>query len=586
MIAGVAVSLALWTVPVGAVESAQLKSNEQRLTQAENLRVRSPSRVAVLLQEIADSGEALTPLQQHRIVLLKAHQFALKGQFADANHALEALLQEQLAPDQMTRALFLLAKVAVIQTEYEQAFLHMNRAIQLPQDNLSLESRLDILSLASELYSRAGAASEALGYGMQAKELALQAGSIPQQCLSWNRIASTHFASKNFAQAEQSTKMQLEVCSSDQVLLIANGEWRLASIYQELQQEELDTQVMPLLEQSLLKYKAINFRPGIVSSNIMLAKQKYRQGDIDGALELLLPAIESGKQLGQWDDLVLAYELRALIAEQRGQLADAMQAHKNYIDASKRESNHDKQIRLAYLQTQFKVERDKQRRFTHQKDKQIIALQKQNGSLRNWLLVAVGLVLALLFSLFWITRKRRHQVKSEKTSWLDTLTNAYTLEYASRMMTGALQRCMLEHKTMTVMMVDIDNCKGFNESHGYDVGDIILQAVAGRLQQSSPPGTILGRIDSDKFVMAFPCTTIVDATTLIAEYQQTLADIHVDNRHFEVTLCYGLTAVTNKDKSIEEIIAQAQLALNKAKATGPDQVALYNASMELTGKTG
>ena len=571
---------------MGAAASAQADANEQRLSQAENLRVRSPSRVAILLQEIADSGESLSPSQQHRIVLLKAHQFALKGQFNDANKALEALLQEHLAADQMTRALFLLAKVAVIQTEYEQAFLHMNRAIQLPQESLSLDSRLDILFLASELYSRAGAASEALGYGMHAKELALQSGSIAQQCLSWNRIASTHYAAKNFPQAEQSTKMQLELCSSEQVLLIANAEWRLASIYQELQQEELDEQVLPLLEQSLLKYKAINFKPGIVSSNIMLAKQLYRQGDVDGALVLLLPAIESGKALRQWDDLVLAYELQAMIAEQRGQLADAMQGHKNYIDASKRESNHDKQIRLAYLQTQFKVERDKQRRFTHQKDKQIMGLQKQISDLRNWLLVATGIVMVLVFSLFWVTRKRRHQVKSDKTSWVDTLTNAYTLEYASRMMTGALQRCVLEHKTMTVMMVDIDNCKAFNESHGYDVGDIILQAVAGRLQQSSPAGTILGRIDSDRFVMAFPCTTIVEATTLIAEYQQALADIHVDNRHFEVTLCYGLTAVSNKDKSIEEIIAQAQLALTKAKTSGPDQVALYNTSMELTGKAG
>lgn len=128
------------------------------------------------------------------------------------------------------------------------------------------------------------------------------------------------------------------------------------------------------------------------------------------------------------------------------------------------------------------------------------------------------------------------------------------------------------HTCLAVMMVDLDNFKHINDTHGHAAGDRLLQAVAELLRDQSPPEAIICRAGGEEFLLAATCTPDRVATLApplcrsIAEHPSGItASIGTASADL------GSLGAPGGGASLDELIAAADRAMYAAKRRGGNQ---------------
>jgi two-component system cell cycle response regulator len=123
----------------------------------------------------------------------------------------------------------------------------------------------------------------------------------------------------------------------------------------------------------------------------------------------------------------------------------------------------------------------------------------------------------------------------------------------------------VDQSPLGIVMIDIDDFKDINDSHGHLVGDQILEAVGKRLQESVRSGNV-GRYGGDEFLIGLPgCdkeTTEKRAQDI--EARLTADPISTSVGEIKISICYG-TAVNSNPATLDSLIEMADRALYRQK---------------------
>src|SRR3546814_5074084 len=76
-----------------------------------------------------------------------------------------------------------------------------------------------------------------------------------------------------------------------------------------------------------------------------------------------------------------------------------------------------------------------------------------------------------------------------------------------------LERAASKHKSVALLMLDLDNFKNVNDVHGHAAGDLVLQTAAKRIESLMPPSALTARLGGDEFACAFIFDPRSDAHT-------------------------------------------------------------------------
>ena len=128
----------------------------------------------------------------------------------------------------------------------------------------------------------------------------------------------------------------------------------------------------------------------------------------------------------------------------------------------------------------------------------------------------------------------------------------------------------------TVAIVDIDHFSQLNDALGHRYGDILLKAVAGRLVESLPAGTVVARLAADAFGI------LGDNETLTPDTLQPLfrQPFIVESTEQTVSVTIGLARLSEVDGNGSEAVKAANIALNLAKANGRGECMYFSRYME------
>lgn len=155
-----------------------------------------------------------------------------------------------------------------------------------------------------------------------------------------------------------------------------------------------------------------------------------------------------------------------------------------------------------------------------------------------------------------------------------------------RLMVERLQSAMAHSKRQqqygAVMFLDLDRFKQLNDRHGHDTGDLLLQEVARRLQQSVRAVDTVARLGGDEFIVLLqalsnsPADAQMHATAVGYKILSALGEAYLLNEvTHHTTPSIGIALFMGEELSHQEIIRRADAAMYQAKAQGRNTLAFF-----------
>ncbi|QAY77159.1 diguanylate cyclase [Sphingosinicella sp. BN140058] len=154
----------------------------------------------------------------------------------------------------------------------------------------------------------------------------------------------------------------------------------------------------------------------------------------------------------------------------------------------------------------------------------------------------------------------------------DPLTNLFNRRYLEETLAVEIARATRADSALTVVMCDVDHFKRFNDEHGHDAGDHVLQAVAEEMRQHFRDGDVVCRYGGEEFTIIAPGASPEVLTPRIERLR--LAIGHLQLRHAQQTLgavsmSFGLASWQKQmGQDGEALLQTADEALYRAKRAG------------------
>jgi len=155
----------------------------------------------------------------------------------------------------------------------------------------------------------------------------------------------------------------------------------------------------------------------------------------------------------------------------------------------------------------------------------------------------------------------------------DGLTGLANRQALDRALTTVLQESGARRGPISMIMIDIDHFKAFNDQHGHQTGDAILRAVSRKMQEFFGSKALVARYGGEEFSVLLPSCRLHDADRLAESCRLTIKETRCEFREqiFHVTISCGVTEAHATDTP-DSLTQRADMALYTAKKMGRDMI--------------
>ena len=168
--------------------------------------------------------------------------------------------------------------------------------------------------------------------------------------------------------------------------------------------------------------------------------------------------------------------------------------------------------------------------------------------------------------------------KLEKISLLDPLTGIGNRRYFDQFLTQMMAVAYRENKAISLLMIDVDYFKFFNDMYGHLAGDKCLQQIASSLaNMSHRGGDLAARYGGEEFVLVLSDTGHDSANNIANDFRLAIEDLKIPHSNSVVsdyvTVSVGFTTIAGTDQiCLEDFIKKADTDLYQAKKRGRNQI--------------
>lgn len=177
-----------------------------------------------------------------------------------------------------------------------------------------------------------------------------------------------------------------------------------------------------------------------------------------------------------------------------------------------------------------------------------------------------------------ITARNHERDLMRKLALYDVLTGLPNRRLFDERVNLAILSAQRNQHQMALMLIDIDHFKQINDTYGHDIGDLVIKHVAEKMQATLRATDTIARFGGDEFVVLLNTVTFPEAAIKVAENLRDSLKYHIKIGELRllVTLSIGITLyLPETNKSLPQLMKQADMALYDVKARGRDGVSLF-----------
>jgi len=186
---------------------------------------------------------------------------------------------------------------------------------------------------------------------------------------------------------------------------------------------------------------------------------------------------------------------------------------------------------------------------------------------------ASGLVLVL----YDLTERKRYEEKLRYNAVHDHLTDLPNRTLFFDRLSMALAQAQRDSHLVGIIMLDLDEFKKVNDTHGHNAGDRLLQSVGARLTSMFRRSDTIARLGGDEFVLLLPDLPYAEVARNVAE-----RIVHCFQKSFDIeglqvaaTASLGVSVFPGDGEDAETLIKNADVAMYRAKEDGRNRFSVY-----------
>jgi two-component system cell cycle response regulator len=170
----------------------------------------------------------------------------------------------------------------------------------------------------------------------------------------------------------------------------------------------------------------------------------------------------------------------------------------------------------------------------------------------------------------------------EKLAQTDGLTELHNYRFFQQRLSIELNRARRFSRSLSLIMLDLDHFKAYNDVFGHQAGDQALRQLAIRLRYSSRSYDLVARYGGDEFAIILPETSKEMAVEVAERIRAAVEHSRVEGPRRSLdsrfTASLGISSFPDDATEPDELIRRADLALYLAKARGRNRVSSYHDS--------
>ncbi|MDA0335948.1 MAG: diguanylate cyclase [bacterium] len=175
-------------------------------------------------------------------------------------------------------------------------------------------------------------------------------------------------------------------------------------------------------------------------------------------------------------------------------------------------------------------------------------------------------------AVFMRAKERHDQLRAQAV--IDELTGAYNRRYLDEQLAARLAEALRYGAAFSIGLVDIDHFKNVNDTHGHQVGDLVLAETAGIIRHQMRKEDLLARYGGEEFALMLPHTDRLGAAILAERIREAIAEhaFVVPSATISITISMGLASFPLDEVGNDaELLRVADTRLYEAKRGGRNQ---------------
>ena len=215
-----------------------------------------------------------------------------------------------------------------------------------------------------------------------------------------------------------------------------------------------------------------------------------------------------------------------------------------------------------------------------------VGLDKQTLSqyFENDLVLLSALFVTAFILGMYVDIEREHSKELKKLANIDELTGLYNHRYFQEFLQKSIDNADKENQEVSLLFMDIDYFKNFNDINGHQAGDLLLKEISQIMKSCIRGSDVVARYGGEEFAAILPNTTENNAVKIGERIRSSIQNTYFKGQENQpdknITISIGVSSYPKKAINKHQLINTADDALYRAKSFNRNRVELYRSVLD------